>query len=505
RALLSALDLTLLVNEDKDGFAFPSAEAMYRAYEGSLYRFDQLYRQFCEAADAVEAQGWDILKALRGSIESAYGNGFLLPLAMKWGDLLQAGLLSEWRIPGVPNQWSFFERHVRGPLKGGETKRAYVVVSDALRFEAAHELASELNGRYRFAATLSSQLGVLPSITRLGMASLLPHGKLSLTDQGDVLADGQSTSGTANRKKLLSAHGGTAVTAEDLLAMRRDEARAAFKDCEVVYVYHNAIDSVGDSAATQGETFQGVRRAVEELLALTRFIVNSLNGSYVVLTADHGFLFQKEPPTSTEKSGLSTKPHQPMIEKKRYVLGRSLGVSDQAYVGSTDATANTDDGAEFWVPKGINRFHFSGGAQYYHGGAMLQEIVVPVIVVREKESDDQKPRPVAVHVLGSSPKITTNAHRFQLLQADAVSARRSALTVKLAIYDGEREISNVATVTLDSPSDSIDERSKTVFLTLKSGNYDRNKPYHLILRNAEDQVELQRIEVAIDLSIQNDF
>ena len=37
---------------------------------------------------------------------------------------------------------------------------------------------------------------------------------------------------------------------------------------------------------------------------------------------------------------------------------------------------------EFWIPKGANRFHFTGGARFVHGGAMLQEIVVPVITVR---------------------------------------------------------------------------------------------------------------------------
>ena len=37
---------------------------------------------------------------------------------------------------------------------------------------------------------------------------------------------------------------------------------------------------------------------------------------------------------------------------------------------------------QFWVPKGNNRFHFTGGARFVHGGAMLQEIVVPVIQVK---------------------------------------------------------------------------------------------------------------------------
>ncbi|WP_410218838.1 PglZ domain-containing protein [Paracoccus sp. (in: a-proteobacteria)] len=51
--------------------------------------------------------------------------------------------------------------------------------SDAFRYEAAQELTGELNGRYRFTASTKSQLGVLPSYTGLGMASLLPHTSLA--------------------------------------------------------------------------------------------------------------------------------------------------------------------------------------------------------------------------------------------------------------------------------------------------------------------------------------
>ena len=53
-------------------------------------------------------------------------------------------------------------------------------LTDAMKlYEAAQELTQVLNGTYRFAAELTSQLGVLPSYTKLGMASLLPHQTLT--------------------------------------------------------------------------------------------------------------------------------------------------------------------------------------------------------------------------------------------------------------------------------------------------------------------------------------
>ena len=49
---------------------------MYRAYEADLFRFDQLYRHFCEAADQAESSGWDILKPLRADLEACYANWY---------------------------------------------------------------------------------------------------------------------------------------------------------------------------------------------------------------------------------------------------------------------------------------------------------------------------------------------------------------------------------------------------------------------------------------------
>ena len=50
------------------------------------------------------------------------------------------------------------------------------------------------------------------------------------------------------------------------------------------------------TAKTEGETFEAVRQAIDELAALVGYIVNNLNGNHVVVTADHGFLFTESAP-----------------------------------------------------------------------------------------------------------------------------------------------------------------------------------------------------------------
>jgi len=299
-----------------------------------------------------------------------------------------------------------------------------------------------------------------------------------------------------------------AVAADVLLRMKREEGRTFLRDCRVVYIYHNQVDATGDDAATEADTFQAVRRAIDEIAALTRHIINSLNGSYVIVTADHGFLFQETPPSAPDKSTLEDRPEGTLVAKKRYLLGRGLPPTEKAYLGATAVTARADGDVEFWVPKGTNRFHFTGGARFLHGGAMPQEVVVPVVTVREKEDEAAvatRTRPVAVHVLGTNTKITTARHRFQLLQTEAVTERIRPVTLQVALYQGETLISNLETVTFDTASGDMGERTKWVTLVLKGQTYDRKAAYALVLRSADDNIEYERAAVTIDLAFGNDF
>jgi len=339
QALQTATDFLALRSEHAGALSQPDAKALFSAYTGSPYRFDQLYRHFCEYADYAESRDWDILKSLRKKIEQAYGTGFLAELALAWNNHLEGGLLDLWRIEGAPNQQSFYEREVAPVLAKGADRRVFVIVSDAFRYEAARELASQINGKYRFDADLSVQLGVLPSDTGLGMAALLPHKALEYNESGAIRVDGLPCASLEQRAEVLESVQGVAVKAEAFMAMKKDEGRAFVKPYRVVYIYHNQIDAVGDSASTEDQTFDAVRKAIDELSDLVGKIVNSLNGNHVLITADHGFLFQEAPLGETHKSSLAAKPPGTLLAKKRYLLGRNPPENDKAYHGSTATTA----------------------------------------------------------------------------------------------------------------------------------------------------------------------
>jgi hypothetical protein len=190
------------------------------------------------------------------------------------------------------------------------------------------------------------------------------------------------------------------------------------------------------------------------------------------------------------------------------VIGRNLGTSPEAHHGGTDVTAGAEGGMEFWIPRAANRFHFTGGARFVHGGAMPQEVVVPLVTVtqlRGTKKVGSRIEKVSVQVLGTNHKITTPVYRFELIQTEAVSERRKPLTLRAAIYEGMRPVTSVESITFDSTSDSIEERKKSLRLELRTGTFDKKTPYRLVLRDIESDAEVQSMPVVIDRSFDDDF
>ena len=310
------------------------------------------------------------------------------------------------------------------------------------------------------------------------------------------------------RSRILASHEGLAVKADDLLEMKKDQGRAFIKDRRLIYIYHNTIDSTGDSASTEGHTFEAVRRAINELASVVAYIINNLNGHHVLITADHGFLFTESAPGEPHKSSLNDKPPETIKAKQRFLMGPDLGNHDSVWHGSTAITADAEAAMEFWIPKGVNRFHFMGGSRFVHGGAMLQEIIVPVVTVRHKKDKGAgatKTKPVTVHVLGTRHKITTSRHRFEIIQMEPVSDRVKPITLKMGVYEDNDPVTNIESVTFESASDKLDERKKSIILVLQDRQYNKKTTYRLVLRDAETGVEQESVDVIIDRAFTDDF
>ena len=510
--LEAMLAIRSLKEKYPNGFSYAHAAEAWAHYTDELFRLDQLYRHFCIAADKADSRS-DALKEARHTVENWISGWYAGEISRAWAAVLagDSGLLATWSLRDTPRQKDFYCTFPAPVVRENPRSRVFVVISDALRYEVAEELARTINHQARLKAELQSQLGVLPSITSLGMAALLPHDTLAFKPgSAEILVDKMPTATLEQRDAILARKGGRAIRSDDLVAMKTEEARAFIREIRVLYIYHNHIDSTGDSAASESQTFEAAEKTVQELTRLVRFIADRLNGSHIFITADHGFLYQEAPLEQTDKALVTSRASGVLKAKKRYMLGTELGDAAAIWHGNTAVTVGTakDNSLEFWVPQGVGRFHFAGGARYTHGGALPQEIVLPVLHVRPlsgKAASQDILKRVEVCPLGQVTRIVNNIQKFEFIQTEKVSERCLPRTLLVSLSDGKASISDEKKLIFDSASEDMESRKKSVTLSLKNSPFDSRQAYWLILRDEDTQAEYLRIRMTIDLAFQNLF
>lgn len=447
-------------------FTMSSFDAALESYRRDWFRIDQLYRQFTFAYRTYE--GPHPLGPLREQVEKHYTNKFVYELGTAWQQKVDGA--DKWSSSVLRSQTSFYGDYVESLVR--EDKKAVVIISDALRYEVADELGTRIRQEDRFDASLDAVLGVLPSYTQLGMAALLPHRSLKHSaDAKVVLADGQPTNGTAFRGKILGSVGGAAIQAEDFKALSPEERRELYKANRVLYVYHNRIDATGDKPGTERQVFEACDDTLREIVDLVKKLA-SANATNIFITADHGFLFQDD--ALADSFFLSTQPQGDDIKvvNRRYVLGRGLKV-DYAFTTFSSVQLELDGDLEVQIPKSIHRLKLAGGgSRFVHGGATLQEVVVPVLVVNKKRKSDT--RPVNVEVWPESDKITTGQVVVRLFQSEPVSEKIQPRTVRAGLYVGETPISNQLELTFDQESTDKRDRYQSAQLLLTQDANDFN-------------------------------
>jgi hypothetical protein len=108
-------------------------------------------------------------------------------------------------------------------------------------------------------------------------------------------------------------------------------------------------------------------------------------------------------------------------------------------------------------------------------------------------------------MLGTHHKITTSRHRFEMIQMEPVSDRVKPISLKVAVYEGNDPVTNIESLKLESASDNIEERKKSVTLVLQDRQYDKKTKYRLVLRDAETGVEQESMDIIIDRAFSDDF
>ena len=430
------------------------AEGVQR-YCQSWFLMDQLYRRF--AYHARMSTQPTLIGKLDEQIENLYANSFVLKLD------------------------AFFETHVRPFLR--KDNKVCVIISDAMRYEIGEELQRVIRQEDKFAAELTPMLAMLPSYTQLGMAALLPHKELAIADNesSTVLVDSQPSSGTENRTKILQAAlRGRAVTAEEILSMDRDETREILKANDVLYIYHNRIDAAGDKKESEDKVFEAAHETVNELVRLIKKLTGN-NASNLIVTADHGFLFQNRAIEESDFAEVDLKDAQILYKSRRFVLGHSLSATPGMHTFTSAQLGLTGD-VQVQIPKSINRLRLKGaGSRYVHGGASLQEILVPVVKINKKRQSDTSL--VEVEIIGSSTSAITSGQLAVILyQRDAVTDKIHPRSLRAGIYTEEGElVSDSHELLFDKTSENPRDREQTVRFIL-TGKADKTNGKEVVLR-----------------------
>ena len=509
--LLQVAQMQQFYQANIGGFHIAEYTKLWKEYTGNYCKMDHFYRQFHaafgkslkESSTVLE----DLYKNVADYVEKLYKNWYLATLGNQWTTLVRDELSQSSRLPGITNQEDFYRTYVKPIVSAGS--RAFVIISDALRYEVAVELTSKLLRETKGAAQISSMQSVFPSVTKFGMAALLPHRELQLTDDIKVLCDGEPTEGTTGRQKILNAvhDGNVAIAYKTLLGMKTAERRELVSNAQVVYIYHNAIDAVGDKAATEDQVFEACDQAVTELKNLVRLIANDMNGTHILITADHGFLYSYKPLDESDKA------------EKSFVSGHIIELDRRYVIADGDCTADhmlkipmthcASDLVGFTPLDNIRMKKQGGGMNYVHGGISLQESVVPVIEYKNMRASSKKfvdVKKAELQLISQSRKVSNSIFSLDFYQKEAVSGKITAATYEIYMADASgKAVSDKKTVIADKTSTNGSDRVFRTRFTLKSMDFKKTDTYYLTVVEKGTTNITDRVEFTIDIAFVNDF
>ena len=475
-----------------------TADEYVMRYESDYCFIDQYYRQANETYFGIDptCELFDAVQKVKRCLDQNYSK-LCNRINMEWTRCLkETGGIGEVHLL---RQQNFYDERIK-PIQ----KKVAVIVSDALRYEVAKELIGEL-ARSKHIASLKPAIAMLPSETKYCKPSLLPHRELKLYGKGeeqDMAVDDHILDTTQKRSEHLQVYrdGAVCVPFETVAEYNQEKNREIFKH-PLVYIFHDVIDKTGHDGNAK-QIVNSCRDAITELKKMIPKIHASYNVTEVYITSDHGFLFNDIMFTDKDKHKIE----EDCLERStRYYLTKSKDEVNGVVkfpLNEVSGMVNVSD-VMVAVPMGTNRFAApSGGYMFTHGGAALQELIIPVITSRQ-ERDDNK-QPVGVMILDRRLSMQASRLRFKMLQTEAVSMDMKERPIRVALYYNDVPVTPVKDILLDKTDPSLDNRKIQVDLTLNK-NIDA-KVLQLKVFDATDELNpIIKENVTNNTLIENDF
>lgn len=418
------------------------------------YHYRKSLEHFGDISSAIPV--YDTILSLKKNFDNDYAKA-VNEFNIEWMRCVNESGTKLALLDGIRHQHNFYQNNIQGA-----TTKMVVVISDALRYEVATELMQEL-GDEKHIAKLDCAMAMLPSETKYCKNAMLPHNNLMLCGDS-MFVDGSEIVSMEERAKRLQlyAEDGICISYTDLMAKSIQERREIAKH-SVVYVYHDTIDSM--SHDNPEKLALACKTAVGELADFIKHLHATLNVTNVILTSDHGFLYNDMPFAEKDKHHVEEK----TIEtKSRYFLTNNSAEASTPAFGISkfplyDVSGMENTDVFVAVPNGSNRFYASGGYEFAHGGATLQELLIPVIYSSRMKVD--KKQKVSVKLLDNELNMVSSILKFTLIQAEAVSADIRERKIVCGVYLGDELVTREKEILLNS-TDAVNYNNRVYQVTL---------------------------------------
>ena len=365
-------DLQRALGQQRDGL-----DELVGFYVSSLHEADRLHREFEQSVSDLEWQDLKgIIAPIRDQARKHYA-GLMEQVQQRFSRCLQA---SGWPATGYLSNAQVFDEEVAPKLQRNGHKVAYFMV-DALRYELGVALEKQLADDG--AIELTPALAQLPSITLVGMASLLPGAgerlRLERAEKGLTPFVGDLPVATVRqRMEVFRQRYGQRFDEVRLEEFVRGKPKEVADHVDLLVVRSVEIDSHFENHPETAPT------EISNALKRIRMAIHRLRQqgfAEVVIATDHGFFMN----THAGAGDVIDKPAGDWVTvHERCALGDG-SAGDDHVITDAEKVGVRGDFNRFAAPSSLAAYR--AGLAYYHGGVSLQECVVPVITLHLKGED----------------------------------------------------------------------------------------------------------------------
>jgi hypothetical protein len=307
---------------------------------------------------------------------------------------------------GLPSVTQYLEKSIWK----GQGRRAVIIV-DALRYDCAVAISERLHGQ---SVDVTPLLAMLPTVTPIGMTAMLPLSGTTVdldVKQNSLhpTVDGKDFAARAARLSFLTEFGA------DCRDISEVEAASSFPDTgDLLVIYgHEEVDSIGHG---QAQTL--IRHVHLEMDRIARLVrkLHRFGYGHVHIVTDHGFILLDEQKLPSE---VPCDKSWCYVLKERYAIvpaSADLPLVTLPLAWAPDYRVAVPPGLAF----------FKAEKSFSHGGAALQELVIPHLVSRSQVAHVKR---VALEVVLPTFELHRPAVKVTVRVASSVTQKEAQLQI----------------------------------------------------------------------------